>query len=87
MVKYARCIQVRAKMTREFKHNHSQCFHLPVNKPSCNFNLRILTKLGIFALVQYIGAARTLLVCIPSTQPPHYIDMHGLRILFKKKQY
>lgn len=57
MVKYAHFVQVRAKMIREFKHNHSQCFHLPVNKPSCNFNFRILTKLGNSALDQYFGAA------------------------------
>lgn len=34
-----------ARLTGEFKHNLSQCFHLYKIKPSCKFNFRILTKL------------------------------------------
>lgn len=46
-----------AKLTRESKHSLSQYFHLHVNKPSCNFNFRTLTKLGNLAPDQCFGAA------------------------------
>lgn len=48
---------MRAKLTREYKHSLSQFFHLHVNKPSCNFNFRMLTKLGNLAPAQYFGTA------------------------------
>lgn len=88
MEKYAHFVQMRAKLTRESKHSHSQYFHLHVNKPSCYSSFRILTKEGNFAPDQYFGRAEDVThpheVCIPSAQPPCYIDMYSLRFLFKK---
>lgn len=78
---------MRAKLTREYKHSLSQFFHLHVNKPSCNFNFRMLTKLEILHQPSILVQLRMLLVCNPCAQPPCYIDMHSLRILFKKKLY